>query len=318
MRYVLRADASLSIGAGHVMRSSAIAEELISRGEDVIFVGQISDLAWVEARITSLGFSQIYSNPTKFNSNPDSDVLILDSYEIEINNYFITPENWLHIITIVDELTPTYVCTLRIHPGLDDKWTGNSRTPILAGPKYIPFRSTLTTNLQRNSDEKHALKIVVVAGGSDPYDLVNEIAKILEKIPVVFEVYLFSRSNLDSVCDSRFRYVQIGQQLDELTRDADLILTTASTSSLEFLARGLCVGVVRAVNNQYQYYNSLGELGVAAQLGHRTLDNNWEIEEQKIITLVTSSKIRQKLKARATGLIDFNGASRIVDAITNL
>jgi spore coat polysaccharide biosynthesis predicted glycosyltransferase SpsG len=318
MRYVLRADASLSIGAGHVMRSSAIAEELISRGEDVVFVGQISDLAWVEARIAALGFSQIHSNPTKFNSNPDSDVLILDSYEIEINNFFITSEKWLRIIAIVDELTPNYVCTLRIHPGLDDKWTGNSRTPILAGPKYIPFRSTLATNLHLNSNEKQFLKIAVVAGGSDPYDLVNEIAKILVKIPVLFEVYLFSRSNLDSEFDSRFHIVQVGQQLDELSRGADLILTTASTSSLEFLARGLCVGVVRAVDNQNQYYKSLGELGVAAQLGHRTSDNNWELEEKKIITLVTSSESRQKLKARAIGLIDFDGASRIVDAITNL
>jgi len=318
MRYVLRADASLSIGAGHVMRSSAIAEEFIRRGEDVIFVGQISDLAWVEARIASLGFSQIHSDPTKFNSNPDSDVLILDSYGIVTDNFFIAPEKWLHIIAIVDELTPSYVCTLRIHPGLDEKWTGNSRTPILAGPKYIPFRSTLASNLSLNSNEKRDLKIAVVAGGSDPYNLVNEIAIILTKIPVLFEVYLFSRSTLDSIFDSRFHIVQIGQQLDELTRDADLILTTASTSSLEFLARGLCVGVARAVDNQNQYYKSLGELEVAALLGHRTLDNHWELEEQKIITLVTSSELRQKLKARATGLIDFNGAGRIVDAITNL
>ena len=63
MRYVLRADASQSIGAGHVMRSSAIAEELIARGEDVIFVGQISDLPWVEERIASLGFTHIHNDP---------------------------------------------------------------------------------------------------------------------------------------------------------------------------------------------------------------------------------------------------------------
>ena len=44
MRYVLRADASESIGAGHVMRSSAIAEELIARGENVVFVGYDWDL----------------------------------------------------------------------------------------------------------------------------------------------------------------------------------------------------------------------------------------------------------------------------------
>ncbi len=62
MRNVLRADASQSMGAGHVMRSSAIAEELISRGNNVIFVGRISNLPWVEKRIASLGFSQVYSD----------------------------------------------------------------------------------------------------------------------------------------------------------------------------------------------------------------------------------------------------------------
>lgn len=70
MRYVLRADASQSMGAGHVMRSSAIAEELIARGEDVIFVGQISDLPWVEERIASLGFSHIFNESSRFISNP--------------------------------------------------------------------------------------------------------------------------------------------------------------------------------------------------------------------------------------------------------
>ena len=44
MRYVLRADASKILGAGHVMRSSAIAEELITQGAEVVFVGEISDL----------------------------------------------------------------------------------------------------------------------------------------------------------------------------------------------------------------------------------------------------------------------------------
>lgn len=109
--------------------------ELIARGEGVIFVGQISGLPWVEERIASLGFSFIHNNPSKFISNPESDVLLLDSYEIEVDNVFLAPENWLHIVAMVDELTPSYRCTLRIHPGLDSNWVGDSKVPILAGPK---------------------------------------------------------------------------------------------------------------------------------------------------------------------------------------
>ena len=318
MRYVLRADASQSIGAGHVMRSSAIAEELIARGERVIFVGQISSLPWVEERIASLGFTSNYDNPDDFISNPKSDVLLLDSYEIPVGDDFIAPEKWIRIVTVVDEQTPDYSCHLRIHPGLDANWVGDSKVPILAGPKYIPFRTSLLKNMRKASQEQHTLKIAVVAGGSDPYGLVNEIAKILATIPKQFEVYLFSNSLLDSLLDPRFRAIELGRQLDELTKNIDLVLTTASTSSLEFLARGFCVGIACAVDNQEQYYNSLGELGVAAQFGFRTLDNKWELDKGKIFSLVNSSELRQGLMAKAKGLIDFKGASRIVDVITTL
>lgn len=300
------------------MRSSAIAEELIARGQDVIFVGEISELPWVKRRITKLGFSQVYRESKEFNSNPVSDVLILDSYTIRINDSFINSDNWLHIVAIVDDLTPDYNCTIRIHPGLDADWTGNSTTPILAGPKYIPIRSSLSKKASVQVDSKHILQIAVVAGGSDPYKLVNEIARILAKTHLDFKAYLFSSSEVHSAVDSRFHFVQVGKKFDSLTRNIDLVLTTASTSCLEFIARGICLGLVCAVNNQQQYYESLGNIGAAAQLGFRNMDNNWELDEQLIYSLINSSELRMSLMARAVGLIDFKGASRIVDVITTL
>ena len=318
MRYILRADASQSTGAGHVMRSSAIAEELIARGEVVIFIGQTSDLPWVEERIATLGFTQIYSESSDFIPKSESDVLLLDSYEIHTDDAFIAPENWLHIVVIVDELTPNYRCTLRIHTGLDSSWVGSSKVPILAGPKYIPFRSSLSKNIHSSIKEPHELRIAVVGGGSDPFGLVREIARILVTFSEQFEVYLFSNTILNPTLDNRFHYVEVGHLLDEVTKNVDLVLTTASTTSLEFLARGLCVGVICVIDNQEQYYKTIGNLGVAAQLGFRTLDSRWELDKEKIYSLVTSGQLRENLLAKATGLIDFKGASRIVDAITEL
>ena len=318
MRYVLRADASQSIGAGHIMRSSAIAEELIARGEDVVFVGKITGLAWVEKRIAALGFTRIYDDPQGFISIAISDVLILDSYEIDIDDAFIAPANWLHIVVIVDELTPNYQCSLRIHPGLDSNWVGNSKVPILAGPKYIPLRSSLSHNVASGKQSGSPLKIAVVAGGSDSYNLVFTIANILSEFTELFEVYLFSNSISDKTLDSRFRYIPIGEKLDELTQDVDLVLTTSSTSSLEFIARGLCVGVACAVNNQEQYYKSLDQLGVAAQIGFRGPDNKWRLNKEMIRQLFTSLELRERLIAKAFGFVDFQGASRIADAILSL
>ena len=318
MRYVLRADASQSKGAGHVMRSSAIAEELILRGNDVIFVGQISNLPWVVQRIASLGFSRVHFDTSEFNSNPNADVLILDSYDIEVQDAFIAPHNWRHIIAVVDEMTPNYSCTLRIHPGLDSNWTGNSNIPILSGPKFIPIRYSLISHKNFVVEGLNRLKIVVVAGGSDPYGLVNEIAKILVTFSEEFDVYLLSNSVVDSSLDSRFHYVKVGDQIEEQTNDADLILTTASTTSLEFLARELCIGIACVIENQKQNYKVLGELGVAAQFGIRHMNNKWELDKEKIRLLITSSDLRRDLLTKSKGLIDFGGARRIVDAITTL
>ena len=89
MRFVFRADASKTIGAGHVMRSSAIAEEAISRGVPCLFVGKISELDWVRERIRGLGFMQVFENTSEFVPDKNQDILIIDSYEIPADHEFI-------------------------------------------------------------------------------------------------------------------------------------------------------------------------------------------------------------------------------------
>ena len=314
----MRADASQSIGTGHVMRSSVIAEELIDRGEAVVFIGRISDLPWVKERIAKLGFSHIYSSPRNFIPNPNSDVLLLDSYDVAIDDEFIKMENWFRIVTIVDELTPNYSCTLRIHPGLDSDWVGESNILILSGPKYIPIRSSLSKNIAVSSKKFETLKIVVVAGGSDPNNLVLEISKSLAIFSELFEVYLFTDFSSAFTPDSRFHFCKIGPELDEVSRDANLVLTTSSTSSLEFIARGFCVGVACAVENQKQYYDALARLGIAAQIGLHSSSLGWSLETNMIHKLITEPNFRADLAKKAHGLIDFKGAARIVDAIKYL
>lgn len=317
MRYVIRADASPSIGAGHIMRCSAIAEELITRGENVIFVGQISELPWVTTRITSLKFTYTYENPDNFTPDSITDVLIIDSYNIPTDNYFISPLRWRHIIAIVDEETPDYFCELRIHPGLDANWSGTSAVPILAGAKYIPFRSSLCRYVHVPSLSRQ-LNIAVVAGGSDPYGVVKELAQILSEFDEIFHAHLFSNNIFEFTLDERFSYVEIGPRLDEITTNMDLVLTTSSSSSLEFIAQGLCVGAICAVDNQAQNYQSFHELKIAAQIGFRKSDGTWDIDEKTIHSLVTSSEIRESIRRESKGVFDFQGAARIVSAIKEL
>jgi len=129
---------------------------------------------------------------------------------------------------------------------------------------------------------------------------------------------LFTNSLSAFVSDSRFHFCKIGHLLDEVSSGANLVLTTSSTSSLEFIAQGICVGVACADDNQQQYYDLLGQLGVAAQIGLRTQSLGWDIDVETIRMLISQPDFRERLAKRAVDLIDFHGVSRIVDAITSL
>ena len=316
MRYILRADSSPKIGSGHVMRLSAIAEELISRGEKVTFIGQVAELPWLASRINSLGFSQILQSSTEFLSDPVTDVLILDSYNVRVDDEFIQPKNWQRVVTISDELTPRYKADLRIHPGISEDLEPDLDVKLFSGPNYTPFRKSITKS--GTSPRNHeALEILVTGGGSDPFNFVDAICLILRNIPGNFKVRAFSENFSLAKMDYRFTVFQVGPELDVHATSVELVFTTASTTSLEFIAREVAVGIGCAVDNQKEYYEALASVELAIPIGIFS-NGQWDLDEQKIIEMVNSKELRDALRQRGSGLFDLNGTSRIVDEILKL
>jgi spore coat polysaccharide biosynthesis predicted glycosyltransferase SpsG len=106
----------------------------------------------------------------------------------------------------------------------------------------------------------------------------------------------------------------IGEQLDKFASKCDLVFTTASTTAVEFIAREKPIGVVCAVSNQEQFYESLIDLGIAAPIG-KFENGVWKISREKIHELIMSKEYRESLRSNCVGFMDFKGASRIVDEI---
>ena len=141
---------------------------------------------------------------------------------------------------------------------------------------------------------------------------------MLKNIEIDFKTFLFTDMPVQVTLDHRFEVVPIGPTLDILSKNADLVFTTASTSALEFIARGLPVAILCAVQNQVNNYEKLGALGVALQAGSRNPDGTWDLDRDLIIELVCSPNIRKQLSSRACSYIGKSGSSRIVDAIVAL
>jgi spore coat polysaccharide biosynthesis predicted glycosyltransferase SpsG len=94
-----------------------------------------------------------------------------------------------------------------------------------------------------------------------------------------------------------------------------LVFSTAGTTSLEIIARGLPTGIACAIQNQQGNYLTLHALGVAAQIGERLPDGTWRFSLETISRLVVDSHFRLNLISQSNELIDLKGSGRIVRKI---
>ena len=314
MRLVFRADASPECGAGHVMRISVLAEEAITQGLECIFIGEIQGLHWLLNRINNMGFQETHSNFDTYKSNPNTDILILDSYTIPVELEEIESKHWLYIVVIADKLTPKYKSNLVIKPNLTSCNSIKERNSVLEGPEYILVRK-LARSSKKFKKQNSPLKIMVSGGGTDTQNFAKSIATELEKVETIIEVHFFSNTEIVSKTGKLFVTHNIGEELDRISEDADLAFTTASTSALEFIASKIPTGVVCAVNNQREYYEQLGELNYAIQIGEFTSQKVYKLKSANIKGLISDPEVRDRLTNNISNLIDANGASRILSAI---
>lgn len=313
MRHVYRADASLEIGAGHVMRISALAEESILRGIETVFIGKIENLPWVDSHLKNMNFSSRFSKQEEFKHN-STDILIIDSYKISNQDQIFIEKNWFKVVTIFDEYTPNFRSDLRIHSGLKEKWADASHTKTLSGPKFIPIRKSITKSIKKI--ESQPLKIIISGGASDANGFTSAMTEYLRSVEIPFHAYVLNRKS-EMHDDKKFTYLEIGNTFDSIIREADLVFTLAGTSVFEFLAAGLPVAIACSVENQLSNYHNLSNNYFAVPIGifDRT---TWKFDQGAISNIMGSQEVRSTIKENSLGLIDLLGAERILNEICKI
>ena len=313
MRLVFRVDASQDIGAGHVMRCSAIIEEAMSRNIECIVVGSMGGIEWLERRLMQLGTTHV-EDWKNFEFSKVTDVLVIDSYKISMTDCFIQPGKWKSVVNIADEETPNYTSNLVIHPGIDSITEKQSGVRILTGPDFIPLRKSIKKSEIFNSSE--VKKVVVFGGGSDKFHLASAIANELIEIQLFETAVFFTDLKQEiSMLDSRFQISDFGAALDDVLADTDLVFTTASTSSLEIIAREIPLAVCSSVSNQGPYLRALSEKSLAIGVGSLNSSGSWNLDSALIRELFNDPNLRYQLRKNSSGFLDLLGSQRIVNEL---
>lgn len=186
MEILIRADASIEIGSGHVMRCLTMADALKKRKHQVTFFmeelpGDLTEL------VQSKGYPVIRSMQS-------TDICIIDHYQID--------EKWekkirplVKKIVVIDDLANRlHDCDILIDqnvvPGYETRY--DSLVPEscvkLLGPRYLIMRDEfIIERAKRRQRTGEVKKLLIFMGGSDPTNETMKVLKALQKTIQSFE-----------------------------------------------------------------------------------------------------------------------------------
>jgi len=298
------------------MRCASLIETAVGLDIPCTFIGDLGDSNWLKEVILNSG--ALYLNSISELESPNADdILIIDSYENSIHEE-AQPRSWKYIVNISDGLPFRLDCDLIIYPNLGETYIGGLKPKIVSGKGFIPFRSSIK-KITRPQLANPISKLVVFGGGTDVFEFGYEIARALTKIPFFDSAKFFSsdKHRIENL-DSRFSVLEIGRDLDEILNEADLVVTTSSTSSLEVIARELPLAVLSAVGNQESNFKYISSKGIGLGVGHRTGKGLWDIDLDLLTRLLTDFDLRLQIAHNQKNYLSLNGSENIIRKILEL
>lgn len=330
---LIRADASVSIGTGHVMRCLALAQAWQDTGGVARFA--VADLpGTLVPRLNSNGFSllRIAADP---GSPEDALALVAQARQLKADwivvdgdrfgAEFLEPvrNSGLRVLLIDDfSNRERFPADLIVNPNLgadaDLYRRRGSNGPVLTGPRYVFLRREFQKPHERQFGEKGS-RVLITLGGSDPEGLTPRIAKVLAGCPdlqltVVAGAGYSSVNALRQLSAPNLRVVFDSQNMAELMGNADLAIIAAGGTLWELLSVG-CVVLSYARNAvQMRVIQSLAKDGVVVDMGETTRFDPAALASA-VKRVVDSRSTRERMASLGRALVDGLGAARVVEAL---
>jgi UDP-2,4-diacetamido-2,4,6-trideoxy-beta-L-altropyranose hydrolase len=320
---VLRADASSSIGVGHVMRSLSLGEALIDEGFGVELVScelapSLQSLATsCGVEVVELSCAPRSSEDAQFVLQRNANIVVVDGYEFS-REFFAVLEASSTPFAVVDDNAETYaqspsaVINQNPHASASMYAHLQGNPKLLLGLQYAMVRKEVREVAAMNLPTREG-EVFVAMGGADFLGLTAPIVEALAETGLPIRVAVghanTQREQVQKLAD-QFGHVTLIEQHDYVSSlaSAHVAVLAAGSSLWEACAVGTpSIGLVVA-DNQFASANAAKKLGFTRVVDCRVRFNVDDVlnEVQSCILGGTSA---MRGAALSTGVA--NGASMV-------
>jgi UDP-2,4-diacetamido-2,4,6-trideoxy-beta-L-altropyranose hydrolase len=356
MNIMIRADASLNIGSGHVMRCLAFSEALRDAENRVSFIcrelkGNLSNLIEKTGFEVHRLFHDEYNRDSQnvdlqndkmkidaeqsialLKEMQNIDCLIVDHYSLD-KQWEVQMRPYVKKIMVIDDLADrNHECDLLLDQNYYENMESRYKDLVadhcrqLLGPKYALLRKEFTETRKKLRKRNGELKkIMVFFGGSD---LSNETSKVLQAIQalkrsdisvdVVIGFNNPHRSEIDAITKRMPEtHSYCGvNNMAELMDSADVYVGAAGITTWERCCLGLPSLVITVAQNQVQATRDLANLDLLDYIGE-----GGSVSKNDLMSIlekyITNQDELEHYSKKSLKLVDGLGAQRCVDIMAN-
>ncbi len=336
---LIRADATVAMGTGHVMRCLALAQVWQEAGGKVVFA-LAKSLPSVKERLLSEGMEVVLvegkpgspedaRRTAQLANQCTAAWVVVDGYHFGADYQQELKAAGLQVLFVDDTGHAShYAADLVLNQNVNADESlypkRESYTRLLLGSSYVLLRREFWRwHGWKREIPAFGGKLLITMGGSDPDNLtfraLEAVAQAncerLETVVVVGGSNPHQESLRLSAAECKSSVSLVSDpSMPDLMAWADLALTTAGGTLWELLFMGCSVLSYARDRNQEQIISQLHEEGIVLGLVHPRESNNAQMASA-LFELANSPERRAGFSARARARIDGRGAQRVLDSL---
>lgn len=304
---------SPATGAGHVVRSLALADEAARAGHHVTFAGRFEG-AFVRGQLEAAGVEVV--GPEGLVSG-SADVVHVDSYHLDVTPADLSASGARLVSNVEDGPFGRRPAGLTIDPTLGAESVARPGGPgvVCRGARFAPLRRRVLDHRDRAVLRPGAERVLVMMGGTDASRQLPRVLGLLEATDLPLDVTAIVPAGAAVPTRAGRLRISAIPPTDDIARlmvSHDLVVSAAGTSATELMCLGVPTALVCVADNQRIGYARAVREGAALGLGDSTVGLDEDAAAATLRRALQDEEVRRRLAEVGRGLVDGLGSWRVV------